>query len=344
MHGLVLLGENDQVLRPAILWNDTRTAKQCQEIKAKMGSEFVDITKNQPLEGFTLPKMLWVKENEPDIWKQAKTFLLPKDYVRYRMTGKLGMDYSDATGTVLLDVKNGQWSQKICDAFDIPMSMCPPLMRSIDSAGKISSSFATFSGLDTHTEVFGGAADNAAGAVGAGILSPNMVLSSIGTSGVVLKYEEDPTVDYHGVLQFEDHAIPDSYYSMGVTLAAGYSLNWFKKTFASDESFDDMVDSAAKSTVGANGLLYTPYIVGERAPHPDADIRGSFTGVDGTHKKVDFVRAVLEGIIFSFKDIMDIYDENDKEFDTVVAIGGGAKSPLWLQIQADIFNKKKWLA
>ncbi|MFC6253289.1 xylulokinase [Secundilactobacillus hailunensis] len=340
MHGLVLLGENNQVLRPAILWNDTRTAKQCQEIKAKMGSEFVDITKNQPLEGFTLPKMLWVKENEPDIWSQAKTFLLPKDYVRYRMTGKLGMDYSDATGTVLLDVKNGQWSQKICDVFDIPMSMCPPLMRSIDLAGKISSSFATFSGLDTHTEVFGGAADNAAGAVGASILSPNMVLSSIGTSGVVLKYEEDPTVDYHGVLQFEDHAIPDSYYSMGVTLAAGYSLNWFKKTFASDESFDDMVDSAAKSTVGANGLLYTPYIVGERAPHPDADIRGSFTGVDGTHKKVDFVRAVLEGIIFSFKDIMDIYDENDKEFDTVVAIGGGAKSPLWLQIQADIFNKK----
>ncbi|GAX05353.1 xylulose kinase [Secundilactobacillus pentosiphilus] len=340
MHGLVLLDANNQVLRPAILWNDTRTSKQCREIEAKLGSKFVDITKNKPLEGFTLPKMLWVKENEPDIWSQAKTFLLPKDYVRYRMTGKLGMDYSDATGTVLLDVKDGQWSQAICDAFDIPMSMCPPLMRSIDSAGTVSSSYAVFSGLDTHTKVFGGAADNAAGAVGAGILSPNMVLSSIGTSGVVLKYEEDPTVDYHGVLQFEDHAIPDSYYSMGVTLAAGYSLNWFKRTFASDDSFDDMVASAAESTVGANGLLYTPYIVGERAPHADADIRGSFTGVDGTHKKTDFVRAVLEGIIFSFKDIMNIYDENDKQFDTVVAIGGGAKSPLWLQIQADIFNKK----
>ncbi|KRK97300.1 xylulose kinase [Secundilactobacillus odoratitofui DSM 19909 = JCM 15043] len=340
MHGLVLLDENNQVLRPAILWNDTRTTKQREEIEAKLGDEFVEITKNQPLEGFTLPKMLWVKENEPNIWEKAKTFLLPKDYVRYRMTGNLAMDYSDATGTVLLDVKTGDWSKTICEAFDIPTSMCPPLMRSIDSAGKISDSYAIFSGLDTHTEVFGGAADNAAGAVGAGILSPNMVLSSIGTSGVVLKYEEDPTVDYHGVLQFEDHAIPDSYYSMGVTLAAGYSLNWFKRTFAQDVSFNDMVASAAKSTVGANGLLYTPYIVGERAPYADADIRGSFTGVDGTHQKYDFVRAVLEGIIFSFRDIMDIYDEHNNDFDTVVAIGGGAKSELWLQIQADIFNKK----
>ncbi|WP_282801395.1 xylulokinase [Secundilactobacillus kimchicus] len=340
MHGLVLLDENRQVLRPAILWNDTRTTKQRHEIEAQLGDKFVEITKNQPLEGFTLPKMLWVKENEPEIWAQAKTFLLPKDYVRYRMTGKLAMDYSDATGTVLLDVKAGQWSQEICDALDIPMSMCPPLMKSIDSAGKVSQSYALFSGLSTDTEVFGGGADNAAGAVGAGILSPNMVLSSIGTSGVVLKYEENADVDYHGVLQFEDHAIPDSYYSMGVTLAAGYSLNWFKKTFAQDVSFDEMVESAANSGVGANGLIYTPYIVGERAPYADADIRGSFIGVDGTHKKADFVQAVLEGIIFSFKDIMDIYDAHHNDFDTVVAIGGGAKSPLWLQIQADIFNKK----
>lgn len=340
MHGLVLLDENNQVLRPAILWNDTRTSKQRAEIEDKLGDKFVEITKNQPLEGFTLPKLLWVKENEPNIWAKAKTFVLPKDYVRYRMTGQIAMDYSDATGTVLIDVKAGDWSKAICDAFDIPVSMCPPLMKSIDSAGHVSESYALFSGLDTHTEVFGGAADNAAGAVGAGILSPNMVLSSIGTSGVVLKYEEDPTVDYHGVLQFEYHAIPDSFYSMGVTLAAGYSLNWFKRTFAQDVSFNDMVASAGDSTVGANGLIYTPYIVGERAPYADADVRGSFIGVDGTHQKRDFVRAVLEGIIFSFKDIMDIYDEHDKEFDTVVAIGGGAKSSLWLQIQADIFNKK----
>ncbi|WP_300562640.1 xylulokinase [Companilactobacillus sp.] len=340
MHGLVLLDEHNQVLRPAMLWNDTRTTAQCQEITAKMGDEFIDITKNKPLEGFTLPKILWVKENEPSIWKNVKTFLLPKDYVRYRMTGELGMDYSDATGTVLLDVKDNTWSQKICDTFDIPISICPPLIKSIDSVGKISESYATFSGLDTHTEVFGGAADNAAGAVGAGILAPNIVLSSIGTSGVVLKYENDPTIDYQGTLQFEDHAIPDSYYSMGVTLAAGYSLSWFKRTFCQDQDFNTMVESANQSPVGSNGLLYTPYIVGERAPYADADIRGSFLGIDGIHKRPDFVRSVLEGIIFSFKDIMDIYDEHHNDFDTVVAIGGGAKSPLWLQIQADIFNKK----
>ncbi|MCH4009226.1 xylulokinase [Companilactobacillus sp.] len=340
MHGLVLLDEHNQVLRPAMLWNDTRTTAQCQEITDKMGDEFIDITKNKPLEGFTLPKILWVKENEPSIWKNVKTFLLPKDYVRYRMTGELGMDYSDATGTVLLDVKDNTWSQKICDTFDIPISICPPLIKSIDSVGKISESYATFSGLDTHTEVFGGAADNAAGAVGAGILAPNIVLSSIGTSGVVLKYENDPTIDYQGTLQFEDHAIPDSYYSMGVTLAAGYSLSWFKRTFCQDQDFNTMVESANQSPVGSNGLLYTPYIVGERAPYADADIRGSFLGIDGIHKRPDFVRSVLEGIIFSFKDIMDIYDEHHNDFDTVVAIGGGAKSPLWLQIQADIFNKK----
>ncbi|CAJ1229622.1 xylulose kinase [Levilactobacillus zymae] len=340
MHGLVLLDENKKVLRPAILWNDTRTTAQREEIMDKMGDEFIDITRNQPLEGFTLTKLLWVKENEPDIWKKAKYFVLPKDYVRYRMTGNLAMDYSDATGTVLLDVAKGQWSQRICDVFDIPMSMCPPLIKSIDLAGTVTPAYAEFSGLTTATKVFGGAADNAAGAVGAGILEPNMVMSSIGTSGVVLKYEDNADVNYHGVLQFEDHAIPDKFYSMGVTLAAGYSLSWFKKTFAPAEDFNDVVASAGKSTVGANGLLYTPYIVGERAPYADANIRGSFTGIDGIHQRYDFVRAVLEGIIFSFRDLFDIYEENGGDFDTVVSIGGGAKSPLWLQIQADIFNRK----
>ncbi|KRK95618.1 xylulose kinase [Levilactobacillus acidifarinae DSM 19394] len=340
MHGLVLLDENKKVLRPAILWNDTRTTAQREEIMDKMGDEFIDITRNQPLEGFTLAKLLWVKENEPDIWKKAKYFVLPKDYVRYRMTGNLAMDYSDATGTVLLDVAKGQWSQRICDVFDIPMSMCPPLIKSIDLAGTVTPAYAEFSGLTTDTKVFGGAADNAAGAVGAGILHPNMVMSSIGTSGVVLKYEDNADVNYHGVLQFEDHAIPDKFYSMGVTLAAGYSLSWFKKTFAPAEDFNDVVASAGKSTVGANGLLYTPYIVGERAPYADANIRGSFTGIDGIHQRYDFVRAVLEGIIFSFRDLFDIYEENGGDFDTVVSIGGGAKSPLWLQIQADIFNRK----
>lgn len=338
MHGLVLLDDHQQVLRPAILWNDTRTTAQCREIERQLGDEFTTITGNRPLEGFTLPKLLWVKEHEPEIWAKVATFVLPKDYVRYRMTGQLAMDYSDATGTVLLDVKAGQWSTRICDQLEVPKAICPPLIKSVAYVGEVTTDYATLSGLLPTTKVYGGAADNAAGAVGAGILSNDKVMASIGTSGVVLKYEDDPTVDYHGVLQFEDHAFPDKYYSMGVTLAAGYSLSWFKKTFAADEDFTTMVKSAAASTVGANGLIFTPYIVGERAPHADADIRGSFIGVDGTHRRSDFVRAVLEGIIFSFEDLMQIYHQQGSQFKTVVAIGGGAKSPLWLQIQADIFN------
>ncbi|GHP14926.1 xylulose kinase [Lentilactobacillus fungorum] len=340
MHGLVLLDENNQVLRPAMLWNDTRSTKQREEIMAKMGDRFVEITHNQPLEGFTLPKLLWVKENQPEIFAKAKTMLLPKDYLRFRMTGKLAIDYSDATGTVMLDVDQQEWSQEILDAFGIPVSLCPPLVRSIDNTGNIDEWYSMYSGLSTDTVTFGGGADNACGAVGAGIDSPTKVLSSIGTSGVILKYEPQKQTNYQGVLQYEDHAIPDAYYSMGVTLAAGFSLSWFKKTFAEKEDFTDVVESAAQSTVGANGLLFAPYIVGERAPYADADIRGSFIGIDGIHQRYDFVRAVLEGIIFSFRDLLDIYEKEGAKFDTVVSIGGGAKSPLWQQIQANIFNTR----
>ena len=340
MHGLVLLDANGQVLRPAMLWNDTRTTKQCEEIKEKMGDKFIEITGNRALEGFTLPKLLWVKENEPEIWTKAKSFLLPKDYVRYVMTGKQAIDYSDATGTVLFDIKKNTWNKEICDEFGIPMSMCPPLIRSIDEEGTVTDSYSMFSGLKTTTKVFGGGGDNACGAVGAGILKPNMVMSSIGTSGVVLKYEPDANVNYHGALQYECHAIPDTYYSMGVTLAAGHSLNWFKHTFAKDEDFTAMVNRASERPLGANGLIFTPYLVGERTPYADADVRGSFIGVDSMQNKYDFVRSVIGGITFSFRDILNIYDQHGQDFDTVVAIGGGAKSEFWLQLQANIFNKK----
>lgn len=340
MHGLVLLDDHNQVLRPAILWNDTRTTEQCKEILDTMGQDFIDITRNVPLEGFTLPKLLWVKENEPELFNNVSVFLLPKDYLRYRMTGKIAMEYSDVAGTVMLDEENKTWSTKIADTFDLPQTIFPPLIESIGFAGTIGDTYAKFSGLKTTTKIYGGAADNAAGAIGAGILSSNQVLSSIGTSGVVLKYEDNADVDYKGALHFFNHAIPNKFYTMGVTLAAGYSLSWFKKTFSADQDFTEFVNAAGDSTVGANGLLFTPYIVGERTPYPDGDARGSFIGIDGTHNKADFTRAVLEGIVFSFKDIMRIFAEKGSDFDTVVSIGGGAKSPLWLQIQADVFNKK----
>ncbi|MFC6316111.1 xylulokinase [Lapidilactobacillus achengensis] len=339
MHGLVLLDAAGQVLRPAILWNDTRTTKQSEEIMAKMGPRFIEITRNRPLEGFTLPKILWVKENEPEIFAQAATFVLPKDYVRYRMTGQLNMELSDAAGTVLLDIAKKEWSREICAAFGLPLSLCPPLVEATTNVGTITAEFAQASGLCSQTAVFGGGADNACGAIGAGILHPDQAMCSIGTSGVILTYEPDTTTDYHGQLHFFNHAVPNSFYSMGVTLAAGYSLSWFKQTFAPDASFNDFVGSAATSTIGAHGLLFAPYIVGERTPYADAKIRGSFIGIDGKQERSDFVRAVLEGIVFSFKDILDIYAANGKNFKQLVSIGGGAKSPLWLQIQADIFNK-----
>ena len=340
MHGLVLLDDAANVLRPAILWNDTRTTPQCRKLESQFGDDFIKITGNRPLEGFTLPKLLWVKENEPNVWKQARTFLLPKDYLRYRMTGKLAMDKSDATGTVLLDITTSQWSETLCSQLDIPLTLCPPLIESTAYVGHIDQTYAQLSGLSVNTKVFGGAADNAAGAVGAGILSSDKALVRIGTSGVVLKYEDNAQTDYRGVLQYERHAFPGKYYSMGVTLAAGYSLNWFKQTFAPDEDFGTVVASAEQSTIGANGLLFAPYIVGERAPYADATIRGSFIGVDGSHQRADFVRAVLEGIIFSFEDLIKLYQHNGAEFKTIVSIGGGAKSALWLQIQADIFDCK----
>lgn len=339
MHGLVLLDQNNRPLRPAILWNDTRTTPQTKEIIAKMGDQFIEITKNRPLEGFTLPKILWVKENEPDIFEQAKTFVLPKDYVRYQMTGQLNMELSDAAGTVLLDIEKKSWSQEICTTFDLPMSLCPPLVEATTMVGTITPEFARASGLDEATKVFGGGADNACGAIGAGIVRSDQAMCSIGTSGVILSYEPTATSAYHGQLHVFNHAVSNAFYSMGVTLAAGYSLSWLKKTFGPDESFNDFVGSASNSTIGARGLMFTPYIVGERTPYADAKIRGSFIGVDSNQNRADFVRAVLEGIIFSFKDILAIYETNGKNFKELISIGGGAKSELWLQIQADVFNK-----
>ncbi len=337
MHGLVTLDKANKVIRPAILWNDTRATKQVQEINNQLGDDFLQVTCNRAQAGFTLPSLLWLKENETENFAKIHKIVTPKDYLRYRMTGKLQMEISDAAGTVALDVATGTWSNLVQEAFGLSATMFPEIIQSIDNVGPISDTYAEFSGLSTKTQVIGGAADNAAGAVGAAILKPNMVMSSIGTSGVVLKYEDNADIDYHGKVTFFNHAIPHKYYSMGVTLSAGYSLSWFKKTFASDLSFDEMVALAQESTIGAHGLIFTPYIVGERG---DGDIRGSFIGVDGTQTRSDFVRAVLEGIIYSFKDLFAIYENTGSNFETVVAIGGGAKSALWLQIQADIFNTR----
>ncbi|MFC4401828.1 xylulokinase [Gracilibacillus xinjiangensis] len=341
MHGLVLLDENNQVLRNAILWNDTRTTAQCREIYEKVGKErFIKITKNLALEGFTLPKILWVKEHEPDLYAKISSFVLPKDYVRYRLTKTLHMDYSDAAGTSLLDVAKKEWSKEICDAVGLEISICPQLVQSHKKVGKITKDVAKETGLSEEMDVYAGGADNACGAIGSGILSEGKTFASIGTSGVVLSYEPTGEKDYGGKVHYFNHGEEGAYYAMGVTLAAGHSLNWFKSVFANDRSFDELLEGVGDVPVGSNGILFTPYLVGERTPYADSQIRGSFIGMDSSHTIKDFTRAVLEGITFSLNESITIFRENGKEIDTIYSIGGGSKNKDWLQMQADIFNSK----
>jgi len=338
MHGLVLLDADGKPVRRAILWNDTRTTEQCREIERTLGDKLLSVTRNPALEGFTLPKILWVKQHEPEAFAKAAGFLLPKDYVRLRLTGEKHMDLSDAAGTLMLDVAGRDWSADVLGAFAIPAGFCPPLVEAGALVGGLTAEAAGATGLRQETKVFAGGADNACGAIGAGILSPGLTLCSIGTSGVVLTYEEDASADYRGKVHFFNHGKPDAFYAMGVTLAAGYSLSWFRNTFAKGETYDALLQGAEDIPAGSNGLLFTPYIVGERTPHADAQIRGSFVGVDGSHTRAHFARAVMEGITFSLNESIEMFRAAGKQVDKVVSIGGGAKNPLWLQMQADIFQ------
>lgn len=341
MHGLVLLDENKQVLRNAILWNDTRTTKQCEEIYEVVGKQrLLDITKNPALEGFTLPKILWVKEQEPEVFQKANVFMLPKDYLRYRMTGNIHMEYSDAAGTLLLNVAKHEWSMEILDAFNLSLQLCPPLVESHAFVGTVLAEFAKETGLSEGIKVFAGGADNACGAIGSGILSEGKTLCSTGTSGVILSYEARNDLDFEGKVHYFNHSEENAYYTMGVTLAAGYSLSWFKETFARNEGFEEFLEGINEVPAGSNGLLFTPYLVGERTPHADSNIRGSFIGVDAAHERKHFSRAVLEGITFSLNESLEIFRQNGKTINSIISIGGGAKNETWLQMQADIFNAK----
>lgn len=340
MHGLVLLNGAGNPVRNAILWNDTRTTEQCREIERTLGDKLLSVTRNPALEGFTLPKILWVRQYEPSVFEQAELFMLPKDYVRYRLTGELHMDYSDAAGTLMLDVAGKEWSNDVLSAFELPASFCPPLVESHGLVGTLLPEAVQRTGLSASTKVFAGGADNACGAIGSGILSEGLTLSSIGTSGVILSYEEDKSKDFAGKVHFFNHGKEDAFYAMGVTLAAGYSLSWFKKTFAPSETFDELLSGIDEVKPGSNGLLFTPYLVGERTPHADSFIRASFIGADGAHERKHFARAVMEGITFSLNESVAMFREAGKTVDTIVSIGGGAQNPVWLQMQADIFDAK----
>jgi xylulokinase len=339
MHSLVLLDEHRKVLRNAILWNDVRTTKQCQEIMSEFGEQVLSITKNVALEGFTLPKILWIQEHEPDIWSKARYVQLPKDYLRMYLTDDFHMDYSDAAGTLMLDVEQKQWSQEIIDKFGIDLEILPELVEASGYIGDVSDIMKSKYGFTTDVKVFAGGADNACAAVGAGIVKQGSGMCSIGTSGVFLAYEDSLAKSYDGKLHLFNHAAPGATYAMGVTLAAGNSLNWFRDTFAPGQGFAELLEDISTIAPGSDGLLFTPYIVGERTPYPDANIRGSFIGIDTHHNLTHFGRAVLEGITFSLKDSQTIMEELAPDsFDKIVSVGGGAKNPDWLQMQADIFN------
>ncbi len=339
MHSLVLLDENNEVLRPAILWNDTRTTQECEQIMMELSDEFVNITSNIALEGFTLPKVLWIQKNEPAIWRKVRHMLLPKDYLSYWFTGSLCMDYSDASGTVMLDMTSNEWSDKILMTYDIPKEYLPKLVNSSDQVGIVNQRICSDLGITHEVKVFAGGADNACAAIGSGILDETIGMLSVGTSGVFLAYENNNHTKYDGEMHLFHHGIKDSYYSMGVTLAAGHSLNWFKETFANHLSFEELLSGLETSPIGSKGLIFTPYIVGERTPHRDSNIRGSFIGLDTDHNIKDITRSVIEGITFSLKDCQEKMTLlSNKKFNKIVSVGGGAKNKAWLQIQANIFN------
>ena len=339
MHGLVTLDGEENVVRPAILWNDTRTTKQCTEIMEGFGDRLITITKNKALEGFTLPKIIWMQEEERELWVKVAHIMLPKDYLIFRLTGEFATDYSDAAGTLLLDVAAKKWSDEILAKYNIDGKILPKLYNSIECVGKIKAEYQKEFGFEKEVKVMGGGADNACAAVGSGIVSNGIGMVSIGTSGVFLSYEDEAHSNYSGRLHLFNHGIPDAYYSMGVTLAAGHSLNWFKETFAPKESFEELLYDIDKIPAGSDGLLFAPYIVGERTPYADSKVRGSFTRIDTTHTRAHFARAVLEGITFSLRDSMELMSElTAKKFDKILSVGGGSKNKDWLQMQADIFD------
>lgn len=341
MHGLVIVDNQGQVIRPAILWNDTRTSQAVADIKEKIGLKtLLNETQNTVIEGFTLPKLIWLKLHEPAHYNEIYKFMLPKDYIVYRLTGNLYSEPSDAAGTIMFNVKEENWSTTILEKLDIDTTICPDIIPSHGFSGTLTQSIMEeigYKGEET-INVYQGGADNACGALGAGITDENKQLVSIGTSGVALSIINHKNYENDGKVHYFNHCVPNQKYIMGVTLSAGYSLEWIKQLFSNEEDFETFLRPISESKIGANGLIFTPYLLGERTPHNDAKIRGSFIGLDANTTRADIKRAVLEGVTFSIKDSIQIIRGEGKAVQKIVSIGGGAKNPHWLQIQADVFN------
>ncbi len=344
MHGAVLLDEQDRVVRPALIWCDVRTEKQCRDLTAQVGADkLIQLTCNPALTNFTLTKCLWVRENEPENWRRVRSLMLPKDYVRFQLTGERATDVADASGTLLLDVANRRWSKAMLNLAQMEESLLPQLYESPEICGQISDAGADATGLQKGTPVVAGAGDQAAGAIGMGIVSPGTVSATIGTSGVVLAATDRPALDSRGRVHTFCHAVPGRWIAMGVTQAAGLSLRWFRDQFGSDDrhkqSYESLTAEAAKAPPGCDGLLWAPYLMGERTPYLDPAARGMLVGLTASHTRGHVIRAILEGVAFSLRDTFTIFREMEVPVTKIRLGGGGARSPLWRQIQADIYGQ-----
>jgi xylulokinase len=340
MHGLTLLDSENKVIRPALIWCDQRSQPQVDFINAKVGKDKVlEWTANPVLTGFTLPKLLWVLDHEPAAYERVRQMLLPKDYIRFKLTGEFATEVSDASGTALFDVVKRRWSFEFAEALGIDRSILPKVYESSEVTGTISEAGAKATGLAPGTPVVGGGGDQAASAVGNGIVEPGIVSCTLGTSGVVFAHMEKVQYDPAGRVHTFCHAVPGKWHVMGVTQGAGLSLQWFRNQMAPGVSYDALMEEAARAQAGSDGLYWLPYLMGERTPHLDATIRGGWIGMTARHTRADLIRSLIEGVSYSQRDGLDIIESLGIAIQSVRASGGGANSPFWRQILADIFDK-----
>lgn len=349
MHGLVMLDKNNQIIRNAIIWCDQRTAQECAEMTNTIGAErLIQITANPAMTGFTASKILWVRNHEPENYEKCRHILLPKDYVRFCLTGEFATEVSDASGMQLLDIPKRQWSDEILEKLGIDKALLAKVYESPEVTGTLTSEAAEKTGLSQTTLVVGGAGDNAAAAVGTGVVRDGKAFTTIGTSGVVFAHTSEITIDPKGRVHTFCCAVPDCWHVMGVTQGAGLSLKWFRDNFCNAEKETASVmgtdpyflinNAVLQSPVGANRLLYLPYLMGERTPHLDPDARGVFFGLSAMHTKRDMLRAIMEGVSYSLRDCMEVLKEMGVSVSDMMVCGGGGSSPVWRQMLADVYT------
>ena len=346
----MLLDEANQVLRPAILWNDQRTGAECEEITSKIGKErLIDLVCNPALTGFTAPKILWVRKNEPQVYEKAKHILLPKDYIRFLMTGEYATEVSDASGMLLLDVKNRKWSDTMLSELGIDKGLLPACYESPEVSGKVTAEAAAALGIPEGTPVVGGGGDQAAGAVGNGIVKTGVISATLGTSGVVFAFADSVLTDPQGRVHTFCHAVPGKWHVMGVMLSAGGSLQWFRNNLAELECnqaekvdvdpYEILCEEAEAAEPGSEGLMFLPYLTGERTPHANPNARGGWIGLTARHTKGHLIRSLMEGVTYGMRDSLEIIHAMGVPIGQIRASGGGARSEFWRQLQADIYGR-----